>query len=53
MRQSQSAGCGDRNHYANVEAGFCRGINGSEYEDRFARQGQSHTSSPTMSATTQ
>jgi len=40
------AECGDRNHYANVEAGFCRGINGSEYEDRFPRQGQSHTFQP-------
>jgi hypothetical protein len=37
---------GCRNHHANVEAGFCRGINGSEYEDRFARQGQSHTFQP-------
>src|SRR5262249_42470964 len=40
------AECGDRNHRPNVEAGLCRGINGSEYEDRFARQGQSHTFQP-------
>jgi hypothetical protein len=25
------AECGDRNHHSNVEAGLCRGINGSEY----------------------
>jgi hypothetical protein len=40
------AECGDRNHHPNVEAGLCRGINGSEDEDRFARQGQSHTFQP-------
>src|SRR5215469_6387162 len=38
------SGC--RNHYPNVEVGLRRGINGSEYEDRFARQGQSHTFQP-------
>ena len=31
------AECGDRNHHPNVEAGFCRGINGNEYEDRFCQ----------------
>src|SRR6266446_4756840 len=40
------AECSDRNHHPNVEAGLCRGINDSEYEDRFARQGQSHTFQP-------
>src|SRR5262249_48664763 len=40
------AECGCRNHHPNVEAGLCRGINGSEYEDRFATQGQSHPFQP-------
>src|SRR5215469_7673703 len=38
------SGC--RNHYPNVEVRLRRGINGSENENRFARQGQSHTFQP-------
>jgi len=40
------AECSYRNHHPNVEAGLCRSINGSEHEDRFAGQGQSHTFQP-------
>ena len=47
------AECGHRNHHPNVEVGLCRGINGSEYEDRFAGKGNPILSSPTTSATTQ
>jgi hypothetical protein len=35
--RQRRAECGDRNHHPNVEAGFCRGINGNEYEDRFCQ----------------